>query len=116
MKRITVFFGLILWALAGLGLARAEQASHLSQAREHANTAVAQGQKGDARALAQHAETALEHVKLAYVEKPLPDLKKAIQSLEKSIQQGKDGQTEQATEHAREAIEYLDATKGALGG
>jgi HEPN domain-containing protein len=103
-------------ALAYSGFAQAQQADHLKQAREHVNAAVMQGEKGDTKTLVQHAETALEHVKMAQTPKPLADLEKAIKSLEAAIRQGTAGDATKATEHAKESVEYIDAATAALGG
>ena len=117
MKRILIAIPLAATlALACFGLAHAGQANHVAQAREHVNAAVTQGQTGDSHALVQHAQTALEHARMAYQEKPVPDLEKAIKSLEESITQGKAGHADKATEHAKEAVEHINAVKGALGG
>ncbi len=102
--------------MTGFGFAQSEQAEHLKQAREHVDAAVAQGEKGDAKAVAQHAQAALEHIRMAEKIKSSPDLKKAITSLEETIKQGKAGKANKATEHAKESIEYIDAANAGLGG
>jgi HEPN domain-containing protein len=118
MERIIIaLFLAITLAFTGAGVVYAEKKTdHLSQASEHVNAAISQGQTGNANALAQHAQTALEHVKMAQQEKPSPDLDRAVKSLEETIQQSKSGSTDKAVEHAKEAVEYIDAAKAALGG
>jgi len=117
MKPIMIAVTLITTlALAGLGFAQTEQFAHCKQAREHVNAAVAAGQNGDTKALVQHAEAGLEQARMAQKPKPLPDMDKAIKSLEEAIKQGKAGDANKATEHAKESVEYIDAAMAALGG
>ncbi|CAI8795138.1 small metal-binding protein SmbP [Methylocaldum szegediense] len=114
---IAVFLTIIL-AWAGLGFAQieAEYVKHIQEARHHVTMAVAEGEKSDATALVQHAQTGLDHIRAAQKRKSLPDLDKAAQSLEDAISQGQAGDVEKATARAKESVGYLDATLSGLGG
>ncbi|HYE34758.1 small metal-binding protein SmbP [Methylocaldum sp.] len=119
MKRIIIAVSLVTTlALTGLGFAQMEAnyVKHVREARQHVTIAVTQGEKGDAKALVQHAQTGLEHVRMAQKAKSLPDLDKAAKSLEDAINQGQTGDANKATEQAKESVEYLDAVLSGLGG
>lgn len=109
-------------ALPGLAFAQprtqipSERVVHMEQARDHVNMAVKQGESGDAKGVAQHARTALDHLKMAEKEKPLPDLDKAGKALGEAISQGDSGNAEKATASAKESVQYIDAAMAALGG
>ncbi len=102
--------------LMDFAFAQADQAAHMKTAREHINVAIQEGQKGDATALVKHAEVGLEHAKMAQKIKSLPDLDSAVKSLDQAILLGRAGDAKKATEHAKEAMDYLGAAIAALGG
>jgi len=119
MKRIIIAVSLVTTlALSNLGFAQTEpeHIKHVREARQHVTIAVTEGEKGDAKALVQHAQTGLDHVKMAQKEKQLPDLDKAAKSLQDAISQGQAGNANKATEQAKESVEYLDAALSGLGG
>jgi hypothetical protein len=118
MKRIVIALSLAMsLVLAFLGAAHAQtQTEHLKQARDHLNVIATPDPVADTDTFAQHARIALEHVKMAQERKASPDLEKAIQSLEDAMKQSQSGDAKKANEHAKEALEYIDAAKGALGG
>lgn len=102
--------------LGGPKAGLAEPITHMVQASEHVNTALAQGQTGDTQGLVQHDQAALEQVRIALRETPSTDLEKAAKTLEESIQSGQAGDAGQATLHTKEAAGYIDAARGGLGG
>jgi hypothetical protein len=102
--------------LVDSAISQTTQASHLKSAREHVNAAVQAGMKGDSKALVEHAEAGLEHATMAEKMKSLPDLVRGVDTLKQAITLGKSGDVSKATEHAKEAVNYLDATIAALGG
>jgi ribosomal protein S20 len=119
MNRIIIAVSLTLMlTFTGLGFAQVEAAyvKHIKEARQHVTMAVAEGEKSDAKALVQHAQTGLDHVAMAQKEKSLSDLDKAAKSLEDAITQGQTGDVKKATEQAKESVEYLDAALSGLGG
>lgn len=103
------------WAGGTLAYGESEN-SHFKQAEEHANAALSQSRPGNTAELVQHGQMALDHARMAHAERPSPDMDKAIQSLEKAIELGKAGDGQKAIEHTREALDYMDAAKGAMGG
>ncbi|MBP1152488.1 MULTISPECIES: small metal-binding protein SmbP [unclassified Methylocaldum] len=119
MKRIIMAISLMTtFVLSGVGFAQTEpeHIKHVREARQHVTMAVTEGEKGDAKALVQHAQVGLDHVRMAQKEKPLADLDKAATSLEGAISQGQAGDVKKATEQAKESVEYLDAVLSGLGG
>ncbi len=116
MKRIITALSLIsVLAFAGPSLAE-ERVDHMKQAREHLNAAVKQGQMDNTNALVEHAQTALEHLRMAQRQRSSSDLDRAAKSLQETISEGRAGNNHIATEHARESVEYIDAATGSLGG
>lgn len=89
---------------------------HIKNAQEHVNMAVKEGSRGDAGALAQHAEVGLKHVKMAQEIKSLPDLDRAAEALDGAIKLGKSGNAKEATERTQKAVNSLDAALAGLGG
>lgn len=64
----------------------------------------------------QYDQEAPSHLRMSLSEAPSPNLEKAAQTLEQGIQAGQSGNSDQATQQTKEAIEYIDAARGALGG
>jgi hypothetical protein len=119
MNRIIIAV-LLTMTLAWTGLSfaqiEADYVKHIQEARHHVTMAIAEGEKSDAKALVQHAQTGLDHVRMAQEGKSLPDLHKAAESLEEAISQGQAGDVEKATGRAKESVGYIDATLSGLGG
>lgn len=88
----------------------------LNEARQEANSAVTEGESGHLDALMRNISQSLAQVRMAQREPAAQDLGRVIDTLEETLKQGEMGNLDKATKHAKEAVEYLDATKGALGG
>jgi hypothetical protein len=87
------------WAIA--------QGTHVSEALQHAQAAVAQGKQGYPDALVTQAQGALKHAEQAKKQAANPHLDDAITSLRSAIDHGKQGHAEPAMKAAEEAATHL---------
>lgn len=96
--------------LVGSGIAQASD--DLGNALMHAGMAVAHGEDGHAKVLAEHAEEALKDTKAAEKNakgEKKEHLSKAIEHLELGIKKGKEGNADSGAQHINEAIKHLQA-------
>jgi len=87
---------------------------HLTEALEHANTAVDHGQSGDTAILIEHAKAALEQVlEASIVAKGVAKnhLDDAAKELQESIELANLGHIGSATSHAEAAVKHLKISK-----
>ena len=96
-------------ALLGLPLVAQADNKHVSEALEHAKSAVNHGKQGHADAVAQHSAEALKHAQAAGVKNPHVD--EGIKHLKEAVTHGKAGHADQATEHAEGAVTHLSEVK-----
>ena len=86
-----------------------QEEQHLKDAIEHAQVAVSHGKDGDAKALLEHAEDALQHALKAGTDNPY--VEKGISYLKEAIEHGKAGHADIATKHAETAVTHLSQGK-----
>ena len=110
MKKLYFLFVGILLCLSTTVFAE----THLDQAIEHANAAVAEGKAGKAPQLVVHAKAALDHSLVAsLVAKSAPKnhIDAASNSLQEAIDHGSLNHVEPATKSAEAAVSHLNAAK-----
>jgi small metal-binding protein len=89
-----------------------EEEQNLNDAIDHAKQAVAHGKDGDAKALLEHAEDALQHALKGGTDNPY--VEKGISHLKEAIEHGKAGHADIATKHAETAVTHLSQGKKAI--
>src|SRR6185503_21145307 len=87
---------------------RQEEQNH-KDALEHAKVAVFHGKDGDAEALLEHAEDALQNALKGDTDNP--HVGEGISHLKEAIEHGKAGHADVATKHAETAIMHLSQGK-----
>lgn len=110
-KPIFAFSGLLLFLCSFLSTAVFAE-EHAYAAIEHTSAAIAQGQKGKAAALVQHAQKALEHAKMAEnvaAGHLKVEMKSAVDELEKAITAGNADDAKLAVIPLEKALGFLQA-------
>jgi len=86
-----------------------QEEQNLKDAIEHAKVAVFHGKDGDAEALLEHAEDALQHALKGGTDNP--HVEEGISHLKEAIEHGKAGHADVATKHAETALMHLSQGK-----
>jgi hypothetical protein len=86
-----------------------QEEHNLKDAIEHAKVAVFHGKDGDAEALLEHAEDALQNALKGDTDNP--HVGEGISHLKEAIEHGKAGHADVATKHAETAIMHLSQGK-----
>jgi len=86
-----------------------QEEQNLNDAIEHAKVAVFHGKGGDAKALLEHAEDALQHALKGGMDNPY--VEEGISHLKEAIEHGKAGHADVATKHAETAVMHLSQGK-----
>jgi hypothetical protein len=86
-----------------------QEEQNLKDAIEHAKVAVFHGKDGDAEALLEHAEDALQHALKGGTDNP--HVEEGISHLKEAIEHGKAGHADVATKHAETAVMHLSQGK-----
>jgi sirohydrochlorin ferrochelatase len=86
-----------------------QEEQNLNDAIEHAKVAVFHGKDGDAEALLEHAEDALQHALKGGTDNP--HVEEGISHLKEAIEHGKAGHADVATKHAETAVMHLSQGK-----
>jgi len=86
-----------------------QEEQNLNDAIEHAKEAVSHGKDGDAKALLEHAEDALQLALKGGTDNPY--VEKGISHLKEAIEHGKAGHADIATKHAETAVTQLSQGK-----
>ena len=86
-----------------------QEEQNLNDAIEHGEVAVFHGKDGDAKALLEHAEDALQHVLKGGTDNPY--VERGISHLKEAIEHGKAGHADVAMKHAETAVMHLSQGK-----
>jgi hypothetical protein len=90
-----------------------EHETHAAEAMKHAKVAVSEGQKGTAKAVAEHAQEALKHAEMAQEAEADPHVAEAEKALKEAIEHGNMGHPDVAGKAAENAVMHLNmAYKG----